>query len=35
MLKVKLSNGLEMPMLGFGVFQIAQGQDTEQAVKST
>ena len=34
MQKVKLSNGLEMPMLGFGVFQIAPGQDTENAVKS-
>ena len=34
MQKIKLSNGLEMPMLGFGVFQIAPGQDTEQAVKT-
>ena len=34
MQKIKLSNGLEMPMLGFGVFQIAPGQDTENAVKS-
>ena len=34
MQKVKLSNGLEMPMLGFGVFQIAPGQDTENAVKT-
>ena len=34
MQKIKLSNGLEMPMLGFGVFQIAPGQDTENAVKT-
>ena len=34
MQKIKLSNGLEMPMLGFGVFQITPGQDTENAVKT-
>lgn len=34
MQKIKLSNGLEMPQLGLGVFQIAPGKDTEQAVKT-
>ena len=29
---VKLSNGVEMPQLGFGVFQVAEGSDTETAV---
>lgn len=29
-----LNNGLEMPWLGFGVFQIEDGQQVEQAVKA-
>ena len=29
---VTLNNGLKMPILGFGVFQVAEGQDTEEAV---
>jgi 2,5-diketo-D-gluconate reductase A len=29
---VTLNNGVEMPILGFGVFQIADGGDTEKAV---
>lgn len=31
---VKLSNGVEMPMLGFGVYQIEPGVETENAVKT-
>lgn len=31
---VKLSNGIEMPMLGFGVYQIEPGINTENAVKT-
>lgn len=31
---VKLSNGIEMPMLGFGVYQIEPGVETENAVKT-
>ncbi|CAM4025480.1 aldo/keto reductase [Lederbergia lenta] len=30
--KVKLNNGVEMPLLGFGVFQIQDEQECEQAV---
>jgi diketogulonate reductase-like aldo/keto reductase len=30
---VKLSNGVEMPALGFGVYQINDGKDVENAVK--
>ena len=29
---VKLNNGVKMPMLGFGVFQVPDGNVTEQAV---
>lgn len=29
---VTLNNGVKMPILGFGVFQVAEGQDTEEAV---
>ncbi len=29
---IKLSDGVEMPMEGFGVFQIPEGEDTEKAV---
>lgn len=29
---VTLNNGVKMPILGFGVFQVADGQDTEEAV---
>ena len=29
---VTLSNGIEMPQLGFGVFQIPDGKETQQAV---
>ena len=29
---VKLNNGIKMPMLGFGVFQVPDGNVTEQAV---
>jgi diketogulonate reductase-like aldo/keto reductase len=32
--KVKLNNGVEMPMLGLGVWQTAQGVETQRAVKS-
>lgn len=32
MQKVKLNNGVEMPILGFGVFQIQDGEECEQAV---
>lgn len=32
MKKVELNNGVEMPILGFGVFQIQEGQDCEEAV---
>lgn len=28
-----LNNGLAMPWLGFGVFQVDDGQDVEQAVR--
>lgn len=29
---IKLNNGLEMPILGFGVFQIPDQKECEQAV---
>ncbi len=32
MKNVVLNNGVEMPILGFGVFQIQEGQDCEEAV---
>ena len=32
MQKVKLNNGIEMPILGFGVFQIPDEKECEQAV---
>jgi 2,5-diketo-D-gluconate reductase A len=32
MKNIKLSNGVEMPILGFGVFQIAEEKDCIQAV---
>ena len=32
--RVKLNNGVEMPMLGLGVWQTAQGVETQRAVKS-
>jgi diketogulonate reductase-like aldo/keto reductase len=32
--RVKLNNGVEMPMLGLGVWQMAQGTETQRAVKS-
>src|SRR5690625_5604974 len=32
MQKVKLNNDVEMPILGFGVFQIQDGEECEQAV---
>jgi len=32
--RVKLNNGVEMPMLGLGVWQMAQGIETQRAVKS-
>jgi diketogulonate reductase-like aldo/keto reductase len=32
MYKVKLNNGIEMPILGFGVFQIKDDQECERAV---
>ncbi|MCJ7843202.1 aldo/keto reductase [Lederbergia sp. NSJ-179] len=32
MQKIKLNNGVEMPILGFGVFQIQDEQECEQAV---
>ncbi|BDR59655.1 aldo/keto reductase [Xylocopilactobacillus apicola] len=32
--KIKLNNGLEMPQLGFGVFQIPDLKEAEQAVSS-
>lgn len=32
MQKVKLNNGVEMPVLGFGVFQIQDQNECEQAV---
>lgn len=32
MQKVKLNNGVEMPILGFGVFQIQDGEECEQVV---
>lgn len=28
---VTLSNGIKMPMIGFGVFQIQPGEETEKA----
>jgi len=31
---VTLNNGVEMPVLGFGVFQVPDGADCEQAVKT-
>jgi len=31
--RVKLNNGVEMPMLGLGVWQMAQGAETQRAVK--
>ena len=30
--KVKLNNGVEMPLLGFGVFQIPDAKECEQSV---
>lgn len=30
--KIRLNNGLEMPMEGFGVFQITDSAQCEQAV---
>ncbi|MFH2105754.1 MAG: aldo/keto reductase [Candidatus Micrarchaeota archaeon] len=30
--KIKLNNGIQMPMLGFGTWQLKQGKETEQAV---
>jgi len=35
MQKIKLNNGLEMPILGFGVFQIPDEKECEQAVLDT
>ena len=32
MKKVKLSNGLEMPILGFGVFQIPDYEECKKSV---
>jgi diketogulonate reductase-like aldo/keto reductase len=32
MQKIKLNNGLEMPILGFGVYQVAEGAECEKAV---
>ena len=32
--RVKLNNGIEMPMLGMGVWQMAQGAETQRAVKA-
>jgi len=32
MYKVKLNNGIEMPILGFGVFQIKDAQECERAI---
>ncbi len=32
MYKVKLNNGIEMPILGFGVFQINDALECERAV---
>src|SRR5438046_8855171 len=32
MQKVKLNNGIEMPVLGFGVFQIPDAKECEQSV---
>ena len=29
---VKLNNGVEMPILGFGVYQVANGAECEKAV---
>jgi diketogulonate reductase-like aldo/keto reductase len=29
--KVKLNNGVEMPILGFGVFQIPDAEDVKDA----
>jgi diketogulonate reductase-like aldo/keto reductase len=34
MLNVTLSNGVEMPQLGFGVFQVPEPKDCQQAVES-
>lgn len=31
---IKLANGVEMPMIGFGVYRIKPGQDTEKAVSA-
>lgn len=31
---VKLNNGVEMPLIGFGVYQIPHGKETENAVSS-
>ena len=30
--RIKLNNGVEMPILGFGVFQITDPQECEQSV---
>jgi 2,5-diketo-D-gluconate reductase A len=30
--KVRLNNGVEMPLLGFGVFQIPDAEECEKAV---
>lgn len=32
--KVKLNNGIEMPQLGYGVFQIPDANEAEKAVKN-
>jgi methylglyoxal/glyoxal reductase len=32
--KVKLNNGVEMPLLGLGVFQLQEGEQVENAVKT-
>ena len=32
MQKVKLKNGVEMPLLGFGVFQIPNAEECERSV---
>lgn len=32
--KVKLNNGIEMPQLGYGVFQIPDANEAEEAVKN-
>ena len=32
MQKVKLNNGVEMPVLGFGVFQIPDAEECERSV---